>query len=76
MPTTRNIDPQVARHRGRKAVAIRDGRHDTALAADRDMRAAMLEKSIRELALEKLPPLTDSQRVHLASLLSGTNRAA
>lgn len=73
MPAKRNIDPQVVQQRGRKGAAIRDGRHDVAQAADRDLRAALLEKTIRELALEKLPPLTDAQRVHLAGLLQGAS---
>lgn len=68
MPRSYSIDPTVARHRGRKAVATRDGRHDEAQAADRDLRAALLEQAIRELA-GKVPPLTDEQRVRLAELL-------
>lgn len=71
MGAIRNVDPQVAHHRSRKATAIRDGRHQDAETADRDLRAAMLEKSIRQLA-EQAPPLTDTQRIRLVGLLCPT----
>jgi hypothetical protein len=76
MPTSRNTTPDITNPRGRKGAAVRDGRVEDAQTADRDLRAAMLEKTIRELALEKLPPLTDTQRFHLAGLLSGAGHAA
>jgi hypothetical protein len=49
MPRTYNADPQVARHKARKAAAVRDGRMEDAETADRNLRIAMFEKRLREL---------------------------
>lgn len=73
MPNSRNVDPQIARHGGRKAAAIRHGNTEEAAAADQDLREALLAKAIRDLA-GKIPPLTDEQRTRLAALLHGSAR--
>lgn len=65
MPT---IDPQVAHHRGRKAIAVRHGRRDMAEDADQKLRAARLAAYIRKL-VDEWPPLTNEQRSDLAALL-------
>lgn len=67
---TRVRNPEVDRHRARKAVAIRDGRTEAAEMADRDLRAARLADSIRKL-VDQAPPLTAEQRLRLAGLLVG-----
>lgn len=69
-PQKRVIDPEVARHRGRKATAVRDGRTEAAEMADRDLRAARLADHIRKLA-DQDPPLTAEQRMRLLALLIG-----
>jgi hypothetical protein len=73
MPDSRNVDPQVAHHMGRKAAAARWDNPEEAEAADRDLREALLAKAIRELA-GKVPPLTDDQLNRLAGLLRGGAR--
>ena len=73
MPDSRNVDPQIARHGGRKAAAVRHGNIEEAAAADRDLREALLAKAIRVLT-DKAPPLTDEQRTRLAALLHGSAR--
>lgn len=70
---TRVIDPDVARHRARKATAVRDGRTEVAEIADRDLRAARLADHIRKL-VDAAPPLTAEQRLRLAGLLVGGAR--
>lgn len=64
------IDPEVATHKGRKAVAVRDGNTELAGIADRDLRAAKLADHIRKL-VDQAPPLTAEQRLRLAGLLVG-----
>lgn len=67
--------PSLTHHRARKAHAVRYGNEAAANAADRDLRAAKLEKHIRDL-VDAAPPLTAEQRLRLASLLTGGARAA
>lgn len=55
-------------HRNRKGGAMRTGNMQLAELADRDLRAAVLAKHIRELA-DAHPPLTAEQRRALAALL-------
>lgn len=55
-------------HRARKGGALRHGNTEAAELADRDLRAAVLAKTIRE-ALAVRPMLTDAQRLALAGLL-------
>lgn len=57
-------------HRARKAGAISQGNTEKAATADRDLRAAVLAKHIREV-VDKAPPLTDAQRLALSNLLVG-----
>ena len=70
MAATRTIDPDVARHRSRKAVAVQNGKADEAATADRDLREARLAEYIRNL-VDQAPPLTAEQRMRLTGLLVG-----
>lgn len=60
-------------HRARKASAVRHGNTEMAETAGRDLRAAVLAKTI-EAAVALDPPFTDTQRLALAGLLVGAFR--
>lgn len=62
--------PSLNHFRAKKAHAVRYGDEAAAGAADRDLRAAKLEKHIREL-VDAAPPLTAEQRLKLTALLTG-----
>jgi hypothetical protein len=57
-------------HRNRKGGALRHGNTEAAELADRDLRASVLAKHIRQV-VDAAPPLTDAQRLALAGLLVG-----
>jgi hypothetical protein len=59
---------EVAHHRARVAVYVRDGRD--ASEARRDLLAAKLEEQIKR-AVAGAPPLTDEQRRRLAAIIRG-----
>lgn len=76
MAVVRTRDPEIQRHKSRKAVAVKNGRPADAAVADRDMREAKLAAHIRAL-VDQAPPLTAEQRLKLAGLLlGGVDRAA
>ncbi|MBM0233371.1 hypothetical protein JNW91_16815 [Micromonospora sp. STR1_7] len=61
--------PSPRHFRAVKANAVRYGDQAAAERADRELRAAKLERAIRT-AVDAAPPLTDEQRARLAGLLA------
>jgi hypothetical protein len=71
MGKTRKIDPAVAHHRARRAVAIRYGDTTTADEALADLRAAQAETWVEDV-VRTAPALSKEQTERLAALLFGS----
>lgn len=68
---SRNVDPAISRPRAIKAVAIRDGRTADAEKADRELRAAMIERFVREMEEHPPPPLQPEVFGRLVNIFAG-----
>jgi hypothetical protein len=75
VPVTRSIDPEVAHHRSRKAVATRDGRIADAEQAGQDLDRAKRIAAIKA-AVKNAPPLEPAVRDSIVGMLYAAGGAA
>lgn len=66
---SRKIAPEVARLRGKVAMAVTRGRRDEEIQYRAELKAAVLAERIRE-TVASWPPLTPAMRAQLAALLA------
>ncbi|QUF07173.1 hypothetical protein KCV87_14700 [Actinosynnema pretiosum subsp. pretiosum] len=65
----RNVEPEMARLRGKVGMAVKHGRRDEEAQYRMELKTAVLEQRIRE-TVDTWPPLSPAMRTRLAALLA------
>lgn len=73
MVTTRNVDPEVGKARGKLAVSVREGDEEAATLARQELHEAKIIAAAKKVAAQ-LPELTPEKREQVRALLLGGAR--